>query len=487
MYDQKLDVSATTVSAPASKVVRVGVLSSINKLDPREALDDISGLILEQVFEAPYAIAAGETAVRPLLFEPLHHDRGLQYSAAVRPNIRFSDGTLLTAEIAAQSLRASQLLQSKATIDVYKDRVVFTLTEPNPRFDLTLTQGNTAIVLDKGLGQLCGTGAFMFEQRPQLRLLQSAPHIRLVRNPQYHGSATIDELHFVVLPADGQGSPIALVEALRRGDVDVTAALTMADLKTYNLTGLTPSMPPGNSTGILFFNTERRPLTNAQVRRGIAAALDVHEIASKSYDKNPAAFVATNLLPPMMGRANGIPSTDRAAATELLDSSGMKPSRLSLLVPWAPRPYLPKPLPVANAIRLQLALVGIAVEIRETKTSEEFFGDLMRGNYDLALSGWIADTPDPADFFEALLWSKMCEGDHHSNDSRWKNAAMDAALMHYRATPSEENKREIHRLIAEEAPLVPLIYGQSVVVHSRKVRNVAVTATGVMSLTGVRV
>jgi len=52
---------------------------------------------------------------------------------------------------------------------------------------------------------------------------------------------------------------------------------------------------------------------------------------------------------------------------------------------------------------------------------------------------------------------------------------------------TEENKREIHRLVRHDAPLVPLIYGQSVVVHSRKVRNVSASATGVLSLASVTI
>jgi ABC-type transport system substrate-binding protein len=488
MHDREHGASATTASATApvaTKVVRVGVLSSISKLDPRDAVDNISGLVLGQIFEAPYSIASGETIVRPLLFEPLRHEGGAQYSAAVRPGIRFSDGTPLTVELAARSLRGAKAVTSKASINVHDGRIVFTLPAPNPRFDLTLTQGNTAIVLEKD-GQLLGTGAFQFEQRPNLRLLQKAKSLRLVRNGEHHGRSTVDELQFMVLPADEQGNPGLLVEALKRGEVDVTTALTMADLSRHALTGLMPSMQPGNSTGILFFNTERRALAGAQVRRGIASAIDVHEIASRSFEKNPAAFVAPNLLPPMMGRASGLPSMDRAAAKRLLDGAS-RPARLTLLVPWAPRPYMPKPLPVASAIQSQLAEVGINVELRETKTSEEFFGDLIAGNYDLALAGWIADTPDPADYFEALLWSKMCEGENHSNHSRWKSPAMDAALARFRANPTDENKREIHRMVVEEAPLVPLIYGQSVVLHSRKLRNVTIAATGVMSLAGVTV
>jgi peptide/nickel transport system substrate-binding protein len=479
-------MTITSAEPVVARIVRVGVLSGISKLDPRDAVDNISGMVLGQVFEPPYAIAAGDTRVKPQLFELLRAEGRSQYSAAVLPGVKFSDGTPLTAELAVRSLRGAKVLQNKATVDARGDRVWFTLSTPNPRFDLTLTQGNTAIVLDRGT-QLLGTGAFMFEQRPNLRLLQTARSLRLVRSPHYHGVTGVDEVEFRVCPADEDGTPRFLLDALRQGEVDLTTALTMADLSANQISGVAPALQPGNSTGILFFNCERRVLAAPNVRRGIALAIDLHEIAARSFDKNPAAFIAVSLLPPMMGRASGVPGTNREEAKRILDASGAKPARLSLLVPWAPRPYMPKPLPLALAVQRQLGETGISVDLRETRTSEEFFGDLVRGNYDLALAGWIADTPDPADFFEALLWSKMCEGDNHSNHSRWKHAGMDAALMRFREEPTEEHKREIMRIVRDEAPLVPLIYGQSVVVHSRRMRNVSVTATGVVTLSGITV
>ena len=479
-------MQATAVATATSKVVRVGVLGGISKLDPREAMDHVSSIVLGQIFDTPYSIVAGETQVRPNVFEPLRAEGRLQFSAAIRPGVKFSDGTPLTAELAVRSLRGAKALLNKATIDLKGDRVWFTLTVPNPRFDLTLTQSTTAIVLDRGT-QFLGTGPFLFEQRPNLRLLQTAKSFRLVRNPHHAGSNTVDEVEFRVYPSAEDGTPRTLIAALRDGDVDLTDALTMGDIAGNPLPGMAPSPQPGNSTGILFLNCERRALASTNVRRGIALALDLHELASRSFDRNPAAFVAASLLPPMMGRQTGMPATNREEALRILGASGVKPYRLSLLVPWAPRPYMPKPLPLAQALARQLAHVGIAVELRETKTSDEFFGDLVRGNYDLVLAGWIADTPDPADFFEALLWSKMAEGENHSNFSRWKNAAMDAALARFRAEPSEEHKRDIHRLVREDAPLVPLIYGQSVVVHSRKMRNVSASATGILTLSGVSV
>jgi ABC-type transport system substrate-binding protein len=475
---------AMTTPVAAGRILRVGILSAMAKIDPREAVDNVSGMVLGQIFESPYALEAGETTVRPRLLEPLQQRGPLQYAAAVRAGIRFSDGTPLTAGIVARSLNGTKALANKAVVEARGDQVWFTLSVPNPRFDLCLTQGNCAIVLERG-SELAGTGPFMFEGRPDERALQNATSIRLVRNP-HHGQADgVDELQFLVRPAETDGSPRKLVEALRQGEIDVTTALTMRDLSAHQIAGMTPSLQPGNSTGILFFNTERATLKDASIRRAIALALDVNEIAAASFDRNPLAFVAPTLLPPMMGRSVGVPLKDLVQARRLLEGNTIRLSRLSLLVPWAPRPYMPKPLPVAMLLKKQLGEIGIAVDLHQPKTGEAFFDDLERGNYDLALAGWITDTPDPADFYEALLWSKMTEGENHSNHSRWKNPAADQALMRFREDPTDENKRQIDRLVREEAPLVPLIYGQSLVVHSRKLRNVSVSATGVLSLASV--
>lgn len=475
---------AVTTPQAAARILRVGILSAIAKIDPREAIDNVSGMVLGQIFESPYALDSVETAVRPRLLEPLQKRGSLEYSAAVRRGIRFSDGTAMTAGIVARSLGGAKALANKATVEAKGDLVWFTLSVPNPRFDLCLTQGSCAIVLERG-SELLGTGPFMFEGRPDALSLQSAKSIRLVRNSHHGDGNGVDEVLFVVRPAETDGSPRELVESLRQGEIDITNALTMRDLSAHQIAGMTPAMQPGNSTGILFFNTERALLVNATVRRAIALALDVNEIAAASFDRNPLAFLAPTLLPPMMGRSVGVPVKDREQARHMLEGNTIRLSRLSLLVPWAPRPYMPKPLPVATLLQKQLGEIGVTVDLHQPKTSEAFFDDLVRGNYDLALAGWIADTPDPADFYEALLWSKMAEGLNHSNHSRWRDPAADEALMRFREAPTEENKRQIDRLVREEAPLVPLIYGQSLVVHSRKIRNVSVSATGVLSLSSV--
>src|SRR5213075_1385788 len=102
-------------------------------------------------------LTAGETALRPHLLEPLRPEGRLQFSAAVRNGARFSDGTAVTADIVARSLRSTKALLNQAIAEVSGDRVWFTLSAPNPRFDLTLTQSSCSVVLDRAT-QLLGTG-----------------------------------------------------------------------------------------------------------------------------------------------------------------------------------------------------------------------------------------------------------------------------------------------------------------------------------------
>jgi len=476
---------ATSVLSP-TKSVRVGILSSINNLDPRETVESASWLVLSQIFESPYASVAGQADAVPLLFAPLRREdgSGSAFSASVLPEIFFSDGTPLTPEIAARSLRSSSVLAHQVTIDVRGDRIWFKLTTPNPRFELTLTHSGCSIVLDKGL-QFHGTGPYMFEGRPNLRLLQSAPRIRLVRNPHSHIEASLGEVEFVVLPAEADGAPRRIVEALRDGAIDLTTSLSAGDISAHQLVGFAPVTQPGNSTAVLHFNTERRILESSDARRGVAYALDLHQIASRCNDRNPAAFVALNVLPPSMGRMPAAPLASRAAVLKLIETGGLRGTRLTLLVPWAPRPYLLKPLPVAEAIQSQLADVGITVALMETHSSDEFFETMYAGRFDMALSGWIADTPDPADFYEALLWSKYLGANKQANNSRWNHAPTDAALMRFRGDPTEQNRNEIQQILLTEMPFFPLVYGHATVVHSRKLRNVSVSAVGLLPLSSV--
>lgn len=465
-------------SSTATKTLRIGVLSTPGSLDPRQAGDTISALILEQIFEMPYRVAETGSLEPRLFADKLRLESGGAqpvYSAAVRDSITFSDGTPLSAESGAASLSRTKALWGRATVTARNGRIFFTMNGASPRFENVLSQWNTAIVLEQR-GALLGTGPYVLAPGSTVQSLRSAGMTRLLRNPRYRGVVPIDELLFVAYPAEPDGTPRLLIEAAKRGEIDITLHLSVNEMARYGISGYQPMQQPSNSTSILYFNSARPPLDNVVVRRALQNAINTTAIAAINYERNHLAFVAGDIIPPLMGAMPPLIKRDR----ELLRDLPKKPSRLTLVVPWTPRPYILRPLPSAEEIARQLGEYGVTVELIVTKNSEDFFATLARGQYDMALAGWVADNPDPAEFYESLLSSAQISTptQYLSNLARWRSAEMDAALATYRAEPTTANRKIITDMIEREAILVPLVYGASTALKSRKVKNVHITPAG---------
>ncbi|HYU32289.1 MAG TPA: ABC transporter substrate-binding protein [Thermoanaerobaculia bacterium] len=459
----------------ATKTLRVGVLTPVNTLNPREAQDFVSQTVVTQIYEAPFAQPAGGRLPEPVLFEErLRQDGPTELSAAVRPGVRFSEGTPLTARHVADSLSRVAMLRQHAEVEARGDRVVFHLGRPNARLDLALAQRYCAVTLESR-GTLFGTGPYMVAPGA------TPDRTRLVRNPHARRKAAIDEVVIQLYPPDAQGRPETLLAALEAGEVDFSNVISREDImRLKNVRRLTE---PGSSTAILYMNTERPGLDDPRVRRAIALSIDRLEIAKLFY-ATATAFAATNLLPPMLGRGNDGLTPDPAKARALLAEPGVqKPARLVLLLIFAPRPYLPNPRKVGELIAAQIDKLGIAVEVVPTATMQEYFARVQRGDYDLALAGLIADTLDPVDFLEANLDSASILVPERksvgANLSRWRSRETDEALATLRQEPREEVRAALLKRIAAEVPLFPLIYGPTIYAHSWKVKGFTAAPLGI--------
>ncbi|MHB0972186.1 MAG: ABC transporter substrate-binding protein [Thermoanaerobaculia bacterium] len=467
------------------KSLRVGLVTPIESIDPRNAGEIGTATVLAQIFEPPYYFPPTGSRPEPRLFaEPLREEPGARpqthYSARVRSDVRFSNGTLLTAEIAARSLSRAPANQGRARFEAKGDRVHIHLDEPNGRYDFVLAQTDCGIALEAG-GRLHGTGPFVLDDRCDPATIARSPKIGLRKNGEFRGASAISEIEFTVYAPEPDGTPVRLIQAIREGTVDFTTALTMEHV-TRDQLPILPSLHPGDSTGILYFNTERPSIRGKLVRRAIASALSLEKIVAQAFERNPVAFVAMSLLPPSMGKHRALITASRSQAEELFKRPDVgKPSSLRLVVPWAPRPYLPKPAAVALEVSRQLAEVGIRVDLINTRDIREFFATLGQGEWDLALAGWVADNPDPADFLEALLSKRNIPtgGDFRPNISRYRSDAMEVALRGFRANPTDANRKAIFDLLLEDVPLLPLIQAPAVSAHSRRVRHTPIPATGV--------
>jgi ABC-type transport system substrate-binding protein len=457
-------------TAATAKILRIGLISGIHNLDPSRAQDFVSLMAVSQIFERPFAAPESGRPAVPILFreslQPESSDQTV-FSAAIREEIRFSDGTPLSSEILCRSLERVSHFSAMARAEARGDRVFFHLNRANASFDLALAAPYCGISHESG-GQLLGTG-------PYLAAPESTPErMRLVRNPNHRGEAAIDELHFICFAPDVDGRATALLQAFEQGAVDFTNVLHREDISA--MSGVRKLFAPANSTAILYFNTERPLLSDRDVRRAIGAAIDRVEVASLCYPTNPLAITANGLLPPMMSNwRDGLKFDLPAASSQLAakDLDEMPPLRM--MVMFGARPYLSQPQAVARYIADQLGKLGLEVQIETTRDSEDYFQHVTRGDYDLALTGWIADTLDPTDFLESCLSVKAIpspgEISFHANLARWRDQTVTELLQHMRTEPDEHSQDALLRLVAEEMPLMPLITGALAYVHSFSVRN----------------
>lgn len=478
------------------RVLRVGALARLAALDPRRTHDTVSSLILDEVFETLFTPPLGSEPPAPkLLTEPLRKEPGVDgqtvFSAQLRQDVLFSDGTLMTPDVVVRSLSGAADFTRQATVEARGQRLFFKLTRPNPRFDLVLTNTYTHIVLEKP-GVVLGSGPFMFPQQLRLSDLPRTDRITLVRNPHYRNAVDIDEILFAAYPASSDGGTEVLLEAAKKGEIDFTYSLTSVDAAALRGFPFVPSISTGNATGILYFNNSKAMFQDTNVRKAIAHAIDRKAIAESTYDRNPLAYVASNLLPPLLARDPNLLSFDLNKAKAFAAAAGNRmPQKVTLTVVWSPRPYLPNPRRAAELIRDQLAQIGLTVEVITTRDRSDYAERIQRNAYDLLLSGWIADTADPSDFFEALLASysipSMSNQTTTSNNvSRFASPPMDEALSRYRTDPTDANRLSIVKLIADEAPLLPLIYGQAVAMCSRQLSGFQHSALGRVSLAGLK-
>lgn len=462
----------------ASKTLRVGLLAPVHELDPRGGRDFVGSTIVEQVFDTPFAPPERpEQPAVPVLFsERLSSEvAGRVLAAPVREGVRFSDGTPLTAEILAQALSRANRLEALKEIEAVDDRVVFRFSEAPSRFDHTLTHRYFEIGLEKG-GEVLGTGPYRMAPG------STPERIRLVVNPEHRQKPDIEEIIFVSYPPDDDGEPTALLEAINAGEVEFSNVLSREQIS--QLKGVRKWLEPGSGTAILYFNTERPAVSDVRVRQAIAFAVDRAEIARASH-QNPVAFTATGLLPPMLGSFRDGIQHDVKRANLLLGQVGdARPERLSLLLIYGPRPYLPNPRAVTDLLAERLRALGIELDVRQTGTINDYFREVGRGDYDLALSGWVADTADPADFLHALLSPEAVPGPGRrivieGNLARWKNDDVREALARYRRDPSETNKNAVLDPVRREVPLLPLMYGPTIYVYSQRVTGFKPSPLGI--------
>jgi len=285
--------------------------------------------------------------------------------------------------------------------------------------------------------------------------------------------------------------PTVSVKRLEQGEVDITGdGIPSAQyLQVKNNPNMEDNLVEGDDmqTSYLTLNTTHEPLDNVDVRKAINLAVNKKRIIQIM---NGRAVPAYEILPATMPGydvSEGEDVYDPDQAKELLKEAGYDPDTTLELFVYNKDPHRR----IAQSIQHDLAAIGMNVEIKAHSQATVIGNAGSSKGVDMVWSGgmgWIADYPDPANFYWPILgcdatasggwnWAKYCNEDI---DQR----AHKADAM---ADPSKQDERvelwgQIFADIMDDYPWVPVFHKKRITLKSDRMAGDDKYYVGLISL-----
>jgi peptide/nickel transport system substrate-binding protein len=474
--------AAVLAAAPVStETLVVGTLTEPVSLEPHLATDVVGAAIVTNVCETLVRVRPGSLRPEGVLAVTWSTRDQRTWTLTLRKGVFFHDGTPFDADAVVgnlEHLRRERAFGGRAE-RIGPHVVRITLDRANAALLSTLSQPFFALQSPRQLegptsALPVGTGPFGLVSRAPGRIVLEAFR-------EYWGE-TPRLSHVVFRRFREEG---ALVRAILSGDVDVSSAIhqgRVAELRAREDVVL--DSQSGLNLCYLALNNERPPFDDARVRLALARSLDrttIVEDVLKGYGEP-----ADEPLPPGLFRQDARARTlglDYERARRLLVRAGVPDgSETTLTLSTAPRPYLPDPRQLGEIVRDSLARIGLTVRIREVPSWSRHVELTARGDFDMALLGWQADTLDPNDFLTVLLDSGMIGT---TNRSRYRSEEMDRLLKRARMESASQTRdtlyRRVHALFQEEMPFVPLFHASVFTARRQGVNGLVAAPTGILS------
>ena len=453
-------------------------------LDPHLAEDNISGLLVNEMFGGLVTIEPFGFSVAPDLAESWDISAdGTVYTFHLRRNAKFHDGKPVTAHDVKWSLeRVADPETVSPVVDQYLTDIVgvqaklngtstevagvqviddhtlqITIDAPKAYFLAKLTYP-TGFVLDRAnvegnedwIREPNGTGAFKLAEYTVGEVL------RLARNEYYHlGPPHLDEVEMIL----AGGSAMILYE---NDEIDVTG-VGLADLErvldpSSPLNAQVQDYPARFSTSYIGLNVNEAPLDDPKFREALNLAIDLDQIAEVAYEG--AVRPARSILPPRFPGYNPDLNPypyDPDRARQLLAESKYGGDldnlpRLTLSMSGS--------LGAATPLGFEVILgswereLGLQVDIQRTEWAT-FLQDVNDKRFQMYSIAWGADYPDPENFLDLLFHSES-----DGNRTNYSNPQVDALLEQARVEQDQTTRIELYqraeRMILADAPWVLL-------------------------------
>ena len=466
-------------------------------LDPAVSFDGLSLTVTHVLYEGLTRYRPGTFDIEPCLARSWSVSRdGRAWTFRLRRGVRFQDGTPFDASAVKFNFDRWRLRENPyhfggnftywesmfggfpgrvASVEVRSsDVAIIHLTQPLAPLlsDLALPAfaiaSPSAIRRERGnyFREPVGTGPY------QLAEWVKDDHITLRRFDGYWGAKP--RIATVILRDIPDASATML--ALQRGDIDGWEYPTPGALQTI---AKDPSLvvyhEPANAAMWLRINVTHRPFDDVRVRHAVGMSIDRVSIVSHFFD--PTATVADELLPASVwprGVRVALPYDPDRARKVLAQAGYPRGFTTTLWYPTVPRPYMPEPERVAEAVQANLRTIGIDARLQGMEWGV-WLQRTENAEHDLTVGGWTGDNGDPDNFLYATLDQDAAHTPGASNTSFWRNAEYHTLMIDGERESDSARRAAIYKkaleIVRDQTPIVSIAHTSSPIVFRSAVRG----------------
>jgi peptide/nickel transport system substrate-binding protein len=466
-------------------------------LDPAVAFDGISLTATRPIFEGLTRYKPGSFEVEPSLATSWEtRNSGRTWIFHLRRGVLFQDGTALDAQAVKFNIDRwrdphdpyhawGYFTYYAAEFGGFPGRIAAVKALAPDTLELDLTSPLAPLLADLAMPAF-GIASPAALQREKERFAQAPvgtgpyqlvewvkdDHITLRRYDGYWGARP--KIETIVLRDIPDAATSVLL--LQRGDIDGWEFPTPGGMaQLVNDPQLHVYHQPPNSVMYVAFNARRHPFDDARVRTALSLAIDRAAIVRQFFD--PTAQVARQWLPEAVW-PQGVLLSDRydpVAAKRLLAQAGYpRGFSTTLWYMTAPRPYLPEPQRVAEAIQADLAAVGVDARLQGYEWGV-YIQKIQDAQHDMCVIGWTGDNGDPDNFTYAPLDKDNAVPPGASNVTFWGDDRFHALIVRAQRVEEQAARAQLYRqaleIVGEQAPMAAIAHTTSPIIFRASVRG----------------
>ena len=488
--------------AAADNIYKRATNGEADTLDPHLISASAEAPIVIELFEGLTTVDAFGNTIPGTAESWTISEDGLTYTFTLREGLVWSDGTPLTSQDHAWSLRRflnPEIPNPLAdTLYVIKNaRAVNTSVMPLEELGISAPDPRTLVIelehpapyfldlfLVRGLpvprhvveaygsswtqaGNMVSNGAFVLTERvPQA-------YVKLEPNPLFREreSVTLDGVMFV--PNEDLATGVNL---FRAGQLDMALNFPQGMYQTLK-EDYPDSVKTSPFPGFDFYaiNTSKPPFDDVRVRRALSIAIDRNVLTTNVMvtGETPAHQVVAPGTPnypnPVRADYADMPMPARIAeARSLLADAGFDRSNpLTLELKYNTRDDTKK---VATVVAAMWRAIGVRAQLFNAD-ARVHRADLVSGEFDVAR--WLGFAPfdDPVGFLQQFV----SDAGGGTNVSRYNNPAFDALIAEAKITADPEKRAALlvqaEQMILTDLPIIPLYYIASKRLLAERVRG----------------